>query len=181
MLTLVIEGEEYWDDELEEFIYPASFTLEMEHSLVSLSKWESIWEKPFLGPEKKTDEEAMSYIKIMTLTPDVPPEIYSKLTNHHANQINAYLEAKMTATWFKELPNKGRRGKEIITAELLYYWMITCNIPLECESWHLNRLFTLIKVCNEKNSPPKKMNTQEALTDRARINAERKAKMKQQG
>ncbi len=185
MLTIIVPSVENFDDDKQEFISSSETILQLEHSLVSLSKWESIWEKPFLGPDPKTDAETLSYIKIMLITPDVPPEVFLHLSNENLKQINDYLEAKMSATWFSDKPNqgKGRAQREIITAELLYYWMITLNIPFECENWHLSRLFTLIKVCNEKNADPKKnkMSNQELLKRNRDLNAQRQAQLKTKG
>jgi len=179
VLKLLIPGDEVFDEENSEFVMRDSIVLELEHSLVSLSKWESTWEKPFLGNEKKTLKETIGYIEAMTLTPDVPPEVFSRLTNAHFEQVNKYIEAKMTATWFNDKP--GPASREIITTELIYYWMVTLNIPFECETWHLNRLFTLIKVCNQKNSPPKKMSRREVMERNRQLNAQRRAQLKTKG
>jgi hypothetical protein len=181
MLKLVIKGETAWDEEREEFVYPNEFTIELEHSLISLSKWESVWEKPFLGPGEKTAEETLDYVKQMCLTDDVPPEVFQSLNNDHLKQINDYINAKMSATWFAEKPGQGRVRREIITSEVLYYWMFSAEIPKECEYWHLNRLFTLLKVFNEKNAPPKKMNKQDAAAQRRALNEQRKAQLNTQG
>jgi hypothetical protein len=186
MLTLTINGEEIWDDETESFIYPNIKTLELEHSLVSLSKWESFFEKPFLGDKEKTAEEVLGYIEMMTLTPNVPPEVYQNLTQAQLNQVNDYIQAKMTATTFSThgiTPATKPGPKEIITAEIIYYWMNKLEIPVEFQHWHLARLFTLIEVHNRKDNPPKKTGPVKgsALADRARINAERRAAMGIQG
>ena len=179
MLKLIIAGGEFFDEANSEFVPREGVVLELEHSLVSLSKWESTWEKPFLGNEKKTLAETIGYIQAMTLTPDVPPEVYTRLTDAHFEQVNKYIEAKMTATWFRD--KSGPPSREIITTELIYYWMVTLNIPFECENWHLNRLFTLIKVCNQKNSPPKKMSKRELAQRNRELNAQRKAQLNTKG
>jgi hypothetical protein len=179
VLKLYILGTEFLDESNSELVTTEDVVLELEHSLVSLSKWESTWEKPFLGPDKKTIEETIGYIKAMTLTPDVPPETFLRLNNAHFEQVNKYIESKMTATWFSDKPSPASR--EIVTAELIYYWMVSLNIPFECENWHLNRLFTLIKVCNQKNSPPKKMSRRELAERNRALNAQRKAQLKSKG
>lgn len=182
MLKFTIPKSESYDSKTKEFVYGEEVTLELEHSLVALSKWEAIWEKPFLGDETKSTEETMSYIYCMTLTPDISPEIFQRLTNDHLKQINNYIDAKMSATWFNERATQGKpRSRETITSELIYYWMIAHTIPFECQYWHLNRLFTLIKVCNTKNAPEKKMSKNEMLAQRNRLNAQRKADLKTSG
>lgn len=179
MLKLYILGDEYLDESNNELVSPVETVLELEHSLVSLSKWESFWCKPFLGTEKKTSEETVGYIHAMLLDPDVPPEALARLTNEHFEQVNKYIESKMTATWFSDKP--GAPSREIITAELIYYWMIQLNIPFECETWHLNRLFTLIRVCNQKNTPAKKMSRRELAERNRALNAKRKAQLQTRG
>jgi hypothetical protein len=183
MLKLIIPAtDEAYDERTKEFIYSEEVTVELEHSLVSLSKWESIWEKPFLGAETKSPEETMSYVHCMTITPDISPEIFQRLTNDHLTQINNYIDAKMSATWFNERAVQGKpKSRETITSELIYYWMVAHTIPFECQYWHLNRLFTLIKVCNAKNAPEKKMTKSEMLAQRNQLNAQRKAELKTSG
>lgn len=180
MLTITVPGVESFDDVKQEFITSDEVVLDLEHSLVSLSKWEEIWEKPFLGPTEKTREETISYVQCMVLTPGVPPEVFLRLSSENYDEINAYINKKMTATWFREVPGK-KPSREVITAELIYYWMMTMNVPFERETWHLNRLFTLLKVTSEKNSPPKKMSRSEMLAQRERLNAERRAQSQSSG
>lgn len=180
MLEITVPGIESFDERTNEFVEIDSQVLHLEHSLVSLSKWESEWEIPFLAKEEKTEEQTLSYIKIMTVEDNVPPEIYSRLSDENFRQINEYISAKMTATWFTE-PKNQKQSRETITAELIYYWMISMNIPFECQHWHLSRLITLIKVCGQKNQPQKKMKRNEILERNRQLNAERKAKLKTTG
>lgn len=175
MLTIVIEGEELFDNEKQEFIHAELATIELEHSLVSLSRWESKWEKPFLSDVPKTAEEAFSYIEMMTLTPNVPPEVYQHLTDANIKTINEYIENKNTATWFTDIPGQAKRNTEIVTAEIIYYWMAALDISWECQNWHLNKLITLIRVINQKNAPPKKMSRQEAAARQRQLNEQRRA------
>ena len=179
MLKITIPAIEMFDDQTQTFISTEEQTLELQHSLVSVSKWESKWCKPFLRKEPKTFEETVDYIKCMTVTENVDPNVYSSLTQSNVNEINAYIEAPMTATTF--YGEKQKSSKDIITTELIYYWMISLNIPMECQNWHLNRLLTLIRVCNEKNAPAKKMSRREAASRYASLNAARRNKLNTRG
>lgn len=180
MLQITIPAREMWDERNNEFVYTNEQTLQLEHSLISLSKWESKWNKPFLSKESKTYEEILDYVKCMTLTQKVSPEIYANLTDENMHDIQRYIEAPMTATTFSEEKNtKGNR--EIVTSELIYYWMIALGIPLECEKWHLNRLLTLVRVCNIKNSPPKKMGKNAIMSRNASLNAARRKRLNSKG
>jgi hypothetical protein len=176
MLTIIVPGVEMFDEQKQEFVTEGDVTLELEHSLVSLSKWEQIYEKPFLGKDAKTTEEVLTYVKLMTLTPIVPEEVFSRLSNGNFEAINAYLDAKMTATWFNDGPS-APSSRDVITAELIYYWMITFQIPFECETWHLNRLFTLIRVCNVKQAKPKNMSRAELASRNRELNAQRRKQL----
>lgn len=180
MLQITVPVIELWDESKGEFIKIEETTLQMEHSLVSLSKWESNWCKPFLSKEEKTREETIDYIRCMTITPNVDPDIYNYLSDKNIEQINQYIAAPMTATYISEAKN-GRPSREQTTSELIYYWMITLNIPFECQHWHINRLLTLIRVCNIKNQPPKKMSRNEIATRNAALNAERRKKLNTKG
>lgn len=179
MLELIVPGREFFDEEKNEFITTKATHLTLEHSLISLSKWESKWEKPFLSSEKTT-LETIDYIRCMTLTQNVDPIIYSSLTDDNVKDVIAYIEAKMTATTITNREGRGPKG-EIITAEIIYYWMVTLNIPFECQKWHLNRLLTLIEVCSIKNQPPKKMSRNELLRNNRELNAARRARHKTRG
>ena len=184
MLQLVIPAVEGWDEKKEEFVeLEKAETLKLEHSLVSVSKWEMKWCKPFISKQKKTREETIDYIRCMTLTQNVDPKLYKRINNEHIDEVNSYISAPMTATWFSEEKGGGKAkiSTEQITNELIYYWMITYNIPSEYQKWHLNRLLTLIKVCNAKNKPPKKMNRRELMSSRRALNAARKKQLNTKG
>lgn len=183
MLKLTLHGEQSWDEKLEQFVYDDVIELELEHSLVSLSKWEAIWEKPFMASEEKTTEETLGYIEAMCLTPNVPPEVFQALNNDHYKQVNEYINAKMSATWFTEIPggSKGPSQRDIITSEIFYYWIFSAQIDIAVENWHLNRLFTLLKVFNEKNAPPKKMRKGDAAAQRRMLNEQRRTQLKTSG
>ena len=180
MLRITIPASEQWDERKQEFVQTKGQTLQLEHSLVSLSKWESKWNKAFLSKGEKTYEETIDYIKCMTITQNVDPNVYNSLSAEHFDQINKYIEAPMTATSFNEDKN-GRANREVVTAELIYYWMIALNIPFECQKWHLNRLLTLIRVCNIKNAPPKKMGKRATASQYAQLNAARRKQLGSKG
>ena len=171
---------EAFDESTNEFVElhnPGVATIELEHSLVSLSKWESKWEKPFLGKEQHTEEQVLDYIKFMVISPNVTQELLDQMSDINYTQINAYINSKQSATFIAEKP--AMPGKqEVITAEIIYYWMIALNIPLEWENRHLERLFSLIKVCNLKNTPEKsqKVTRGDDLAARRAENEARKAK-----
>ena len=180
MLKITIPGTENWDKENQEFVYTDNVELELEHSLVSLSKWEEEFEKPFLSDTPKTTEETLAYFRHMTLTPDISPDVYLKLTNANVEAVNDYIGAKRTATWFNETNRKRPVRKETVTSEIIYNWMLDLKIPFDRETWHLNKLITLIKVRNEKNAPNQKgnkMSPREIAARNRELNAKRKAQM----
>ena len=180
MLRITIPSTEVYDEKTNRFSYTKETTLTLEHSLVSLSKWESRWKKPFLTKDDKTIIEIIDYIKCMTLTQNVNPTIYNFLTQENIDRVIAYIGDTMSATWFSEMePTK--QSSEQVTSELIYYWMVALNIPFECQKWHLNRLFTLIRICNIKNQPPKKMSQTEIMNRYARQNAARRKKLHSKG
>lgn len=178
MFSIHIEPPELYDEANDEFITVNPEILELEHSLVSISKWESRWCKPFLAKGEKSYEESVDYIFCMTLN-KVDPEIYKYISYSDVTKVTKYMEASMTATTFPK--NNDKTSSEIITSEIIYYWMVALNIPFECQTWHLNRLLTLVNVVNIKQSPPKKMGKKETLSRNAQLNAARKAQMNTKG
>lgn len=174
MLEIVVPDSEYYDSEMQEFIPVRGTSLKLEHSLVSLSKWESKWQIPFLKPKLvMTPKQSMFYIKCMTITQNVNPLIFSILHRDKLRLIYDYIEAPMTATTISSI-NKNKPGREIITSEVIYYWMTVYSIPFEeCQKWHLNRLLTLISVCNLKSSPGKKIPKAELNRRNNELNAQR--------
>ena len=181
MLTITIPATEKYDEIRGEFIYAKEQTLQLEHSLVSISKWESKWCKPFLDSKReKSNEEVIDYVKCMTLNKNVDESAYLCLTQANIAAINDYIGAPMTATYFSNT-DKGKKNNEQTTSELIYYWMIALNIPFECQKWHINRLLTLIRVCNIKNQPPKKMSKREIMSRNAALNAARRQQMNTKG
>lgn len=176
MLHITIpESEEQYDAANNEFFKVKEQSLQLEHSLVSISKWESKWHKPFLGKGSKTDIEMIDYIRCMSLTQNVDPNVFAFIDAATVQQIVDYIYDPHTATWFTDITGElGGSSDEIITSELIYYWMITLNIPVEFQKWHLNRLTTLIRVCNAKNSPPKKMSKRDIMARNKAINEARR-------
>lgn len=180
MLEITIPAREMYDEAKQEFISVEEQTLKLEHSLVALSKWESEYHKPFISKEDKTNEETLDYIKYMTITENVNPNVYSCLTQDNIIEINNYIGNPMTATTFSD--NKNTNGRRrIVTSELIYCWMITLNIPVEFENWHLNRLLTLIRVCEIENTPPKKQSKRDILSRNAALNAARRQQINTKG
>lgn len=186
MLKLTIPANELWDDNKECFIVIKETRLLLEHSLISISKWEAKWKKPFLNTDK-TSEELIDYIRCMTITPNVDPTTYFGITSKEQRIILEYIKDPYTATTFREdknNPNAVRKSESLqkrITSEEIYYWMIANGIPFECEKWNLNRLLTLIRICNIKNQPEKKMSKKDAAAYRNSLNASRRAKMHTKG
>lgn len=185
-ITIPAPTTEDWDEVNEEFIYHTvgkDITICLEHSLVSISKWESKWCKSFLssvGSSNIDEEEFLDYIKCMTLTKNVPDDIYTRLTIENIDKIYKYINAPMTATKFGKDIEK-TSSKKIITSERIYSWMISLSIPFECQKWHINRLLTLIRVCELQNSPPKKYSKQEIMKRNAALNAARRNKLNSKG
>lgn len=187
MLQIIIpatEATELWDERTEDFIpvpERKEQILQLEHSLVSLSKWEAKWCKPFFSKNEKTNEEIIDYIQCMTINKNIDPEVYFRLTEENFLEINKYIEAPMTATTFYDPHGKPKGRKETVTSELIYYWMIAMNIPFECQKWHINRLLTLIEVCERKNQPPKKQSQRSIASQYAAMNAARRKKYNTKG
>lgn len=176
---------EFFDDYTERFIYVdiKETCLQLEHSLISVRKWEEKWHKPFLKKEDKTIEEILDYIRCMTLNSKrVDPEVYKYIPNNLVNEIINYIKDPMTATTFNDsLIGAQKNSREIVTSEIIYYWMVTYNIPVEFQKWHLNQLLTLIKVVSIKNGPQRKMSKRDAAQQRAALNKARRAKYNSKG
>lgn len=182
MLEIEVGSMELYDEQKNEFVSTEKTILHLEHSLISISKWESKWHKPFLSSSKedrRTSEEMLDYIKCMTINKSVDPNVYLALSSDNIRSIKEYINDPMTATTITDRPGAPLR-REIITAELIYYWMVSFGIPFECEKWHINKLITLIKVCSEKNNP-KKMNNAAILAQNRELNEARKKALKTRG
>ena len=187
MLEIIVPAGERYDEEKNEFVtIDKPITLQLEHSLISISKWEELWGTPYFSDEEKTDEQIISYLKCMTINRNISASVYDCLSKDNIEAINSYIKAKHTATWFssdekKSFIKKGGRRGDIITSEIIYYWMIALQIPFECEKWHINKLITLIRVCQEKNEPANKMSKADILKRNAALNAARRKAMKTRG
>ena len=182
MIRILLPEKELYDEVNNKFVYLPSRELILEHSLVSISKWESKWHKSFLNTDDKSFDEVMDYIKCMCVEELEDENDLYRLSEENVSDINAYIQDSMTATTFSDFSdNKNTKSREIITSEIIYYWMIANNIPFECQYWHLNKLLTLIKVCSIKNSPEKKMSTSEIISRNKALNAARRKKMNSKG
>ena len=181
MLSINIKSRELFDERTSEFITVKGGTLKLEHSLVSISKWESKWKIPFLSKKKKTNVQIDDYIRCMSVNGDPDPILIASISPEDKNRIIDYTEEKQTATWFTNLDDKRNTQSDIITSERIYYWMIVYQIPHEYEKWHLSRLLTLIEICNRENTPPKKMTQAEIIARNKALNAERKARLHSRG
>ena len=180
MLTLLVPESELFDERTNEFIQIKEQTIVLEHSLVSIAKWESKWKKSYLSSKNKTFEETLDYIRCMTITKNVNPLIYKSLKKESFDAIQAYINDPMTATYFYDKDDRPS-GPNIVTAEVVYYWMISLGIPMECQKWHFNRLIALIRVCNIKSNAGKKMSRSEIVSRNRALNEERKRKYKTRG
>ena len=174
MIKLDVPAMEYWDENTLEFVNVPAQSITLEHSLLSISKWESKWHKPYLGKETKTIEETLDYIRCMTLEKNVDPTVYDRLTTEQIKQLNDYLADPMTASTVKDSDSKKNNGR-FITSELIYAWMFQLRISKECEKWHLNRLLMLIRIMDEEQRPKKKMKKSDIYRQNAELNAARRA------
>ena len=155
MLKIVIPTQEHFDEINNVFFETKEQPLQLEHSLVALSRWESKWKKPFLADTKQSFEEMIDYVRCMTITQNVDPDIYNYMPLPLFHEITQYIDDTMTATVVQEI-SKPVGKPETITSELIYFWMVNFRIPFECQKWHLNRLLTLIRICSIKNAPTDK-------------------------
>lgn len=184
MLKLTIPAREWFDEKTMEFISVKEQTITLEHSLISVSKWEAKWKKPFLSEANKTLEETVDYVRCMTITQNVNPLVYRSLGDREIEKVEKYIEDPMTAT---TVPNRSASNrvagvrKETVTSELIYYWMVAMNIPSEYEKWHLNRLLMLINVIDFKNSKPEKKSAAQMAQERRALNEARRAKHHSRG
>lgn len=182
MLQIRIDDVDCFDERTETFTTIKGQTLQLEHSLVSISKWEAKWKKPFLSREGQNREETIDYIRFMTITQNVNPKIYDLITDAHIRAVNNYINDPMTATTFTKQEGKGAGpGGKVITSEEIYYYMTAFQIPWKAERWHFNRLMTLIHICEEKNKPKKKMRKGDIARQRRGLNAARRAKYNTRG
>lgn len=176
MLKLIVQGNEFYDEETSSFITTEGFELELEHSLLSLSKWESKHQIPFLASGKLTTDQIADYVMCMIQTPNITLDMIQVAGKQVFDPVNEYINSPQSATTFGEMPKPRGRG-EVITSELIYYWMVAFNIPFECETWHLNRLFSLIRICNIKNGKPQKMSRSDMAQRNRELNAKRRAEL----
>lgn len=180
MLSIKIQGTEQWDSLREEFVYTRPTVLSLEHSLVSVSKWEARWGRSFFAEPPATRTERLDYVRCMTTTQNVPPEVYTSMTARELSAIENYIAAPMTATKITE-PKQSRGRGPTITSELVYYWMIEFGIPFECQKWHLNRLMILIRICEVKSRPAKKKSMNDIMRDNTALNKKRRAMLNSKG
>ena len=180
MLEITVPGVELYDESTGSLFTVQGQTITLEHSLLSISKWESKWHKPFLNNSGLTLDETIDYLKCMTITKNVDPLLYTALTQQNVLEVNNYIEDSMTATTIREPEGKGK-SRRIVTSELIYAWMFALRIPKECERWHINRLLMLIRVMDIEQQPKKKMRKKDVMKQNAALNAARKRKMNTRG
>lgn len=179
-ITITVPKTELWDPIKEEFINIKEQTLVMEHSLLSVDKWESKWRKPYLSSDDKTALEVIDYLRCMTITKNVDPNVYFAIPEKELRRINEYITNPMTATTFNDR-NERRGRREIITSEIIYWQMTQLNIPMEWEKRHLNKLFTLIRVAAIKSQAPKQMSKADIAKQNRALNAARRKRSGSRG
>lgn len=179
MLQIVLPENELFNEKTGEFVTVKSRVIQLEHSLISISKWESKWKKPFLLPNPKSTEESIDYIKCMTITQNVSELDYLSINIEILNKVNAYIDDSMTATNINR--RSAGRGREVVTSELIYFWMVHFGIPFECQKWHLNRLLMLIQICDIKGAPQQKMSRQDIFSQNKALNASRRQRLGSRG
>lgn len=181
MLEVVLSGDEFFNEETEEFVVSEPVVVRLEHSLASVSKWEAKYQKAFLTEDTKSSEEIYDYLKMMVLDEEISDEVFARLSNENLDEINAYIESPQSATTFGNMPERTTRG-ERVTSELVYYWMVAFQIPFECQHWHINRLFALIRIANIKNNPNQKKMPRHQIAQRNReLNERRRREMNTKG
>lgn len=181
-IEITIPKIELYDEAANKFVVDQpEVVIEVEHSLVSISIWEAKFEKPFLNAPTMSDAEVIAYIKCMAKDQKIPDSVFDRITKDGAGQVAKYITAKMSATSFAELPGQKAPAKQTITSEMIYHWMVSHNIPSEYQHWHLNRLITLIRVCNDANAPKKKMSTSDVYARNRALNAKRRAESGSRG
>lgn len=178
-------GKEIWDPKKETFInigkLDKDYDLSLEHSLISISLWESKWHVPFISKDAHTEEQTIHYIKCMTINKNVPDVVYDHMTLEDVKKISEYIHDPMSATTITHYGEDNKRSRQIITSEVIYGWMVGLQIPWEAQKWHLNRLLKLIEVCNAQNTPPKKMSSKDVIKRNRELNAARRAKYNSKG
>lgn len=184
MLKIHIPAGEVWNSQEEIFETCKGYDLVLEHSLISISKWESKWHKAYLGPQEKTKEEIFDYIRCMIVTPGIPDNITKFITESNLREITDYMRNPMTATVFNSFEDNKPQApsKDTMTSEYIYFLLSSYRIPFrDVEKWHLNRLLTLIRICSIKNEPPKKSNPKHLAKSRSSLNAARRARSGSKG
>lgn len=181
MLTITVPAREFFDEASQTFYETKEYQLRLEHSLLSIDKWESKWHVSFIGKGNKpshTNEQMLDYIRCMSLN-IVPDEVYKALTPSNLNDIMDYINDPMTATTIRERPGSPMMN-EVVTSTLIYYWMLELGIPFECEKWHINKLIMLIKVTSAKRNP-KKMSKSAIMRQNHALNKARRARLGSKG
>ena len=180
MLEIIVPENEVYLPKENRFVTIQACRLTLEHSLLSVAKWEAKWHIPYLDGKRKTPAQELDYIRCMTIGSVKDPSVYSVLSDDNLEAIKSYIDDTMTATTFSKR-KAGKKSNRVSTAESIYSRMFANNIPMECQKWHLNRLLTLIRVCDENSTPPKKMSKRETAAYYAEQNALRRAKYKTRG